>query len=75
MPITPTEAALNGGARKICQPLFAQNSECVGWICIHDTHVNYPGIHTPDNPQKHLRKNFYGEYSQSGVPFLDENAA
>ena len=28
-------------------------------------------MHTPDDPQKYLRKNFYGEYSQSGVPFLD----
>ena len=28
-------------------------------------------MHTPDNPQKYLHKNFYSEYSQSGVPFLD----
>ncbi len=32
---------------------------------------NYPVMHTPRNPQKYLRMNFYGEYSQSGVPFLD----
>lgn len=52
-------------------PLFAENSDCIGWICIPGTAVNYPVMHTPDNPQKYLRKNFYGEYSQSGVPFLD----
>lgn len=51
--------------------LFAQNSDCIGWLCIPDTAVNYPVMHTPDNPQKYLRRNFYGEYSQSGVPFLD----
>ena len=28
-------------------------------------------MHTPENPQKYLRRSFYGEYSQSGVPFLD----
>ena len=28
-------------------------------------------MHTPNNPQKYLRRSFYGEYSQSGVPFLD----
>ncbi len=52
-------------------PLFEINSECVGWIYIEGTNVNYPVMHTPDNPQKYLRKNFDGAYSQSGVPFLD----
>lgn len=52
-------------------PLFEKNSECIGWIYIEGTNVNYPVMHTPDNPQKYLRKNFDGEYSQSGVPFLD----
>ena len=28
-------------------------------------------MHTPNNPQKYLRRSFYGEYSQSGVPFLE----
>lgn len=52
-------------------PLFEKNSECIGWIYIEETNVNYPVMHTPENPQKYLRKNFDGEYSQSGVPFLD----
>lgn len=52
-------------------PLFEKNSECIGWIYIEGTNVNYPVMHTPHNPQKYLRKNFDGEYSQSGVPFLD----
>ena len=51
--------------------LFAQNSDCIGWLCIPGTAVNYPVMHTPENPQKYLRRNFYGAYSQSGVPFLD----
>lgn len=53
------------------EPVFAQNSECIGWIYIEGTNVNYPVMHTPDNPQKYLRKSFDGKYSQSGVPFLD----
>ena len=28
-------------------------------------------MHTPKQPQKYLRMDFYGDYSQSGVPFLD----
>lgn len=51
--------------------LFAQNSDCIGWLCIPGTAVNYPVMHTPENPQKYLRRSFYGEYSLSGVPFLD----
>lgn len=51
--------------------LFAENSECIGWLCIPNTTVNYPVMYTPNAPQKYLRRNFYGEYSQSGVPFLD----
>lgn len=51
--------------------LFAKNSECIGWICIPDTAINYPVMHTPDSPQKYLHQNFYGSYSYSGIPFLD----
>lgn len=51
--------------------LFNQNSDCIGWIYIPGTAVNYPVMHTPANPQKYLRRDFYGNYSQSGVPFLD----
>lgn len=52
-------------------PLFDRNSECIGWICIDGTNINYPVMHTPNQPQKYLRMNFDGEYSISGVPFLD----
>ena len=52
-------------------PLFEANGDCIGWICIPNTAVNYPVMFTPKEPQKYLRKNFEGEYSVSGVPFLD----
>lgn len=52
-------------------PLFEQNADCLGWICIPDTSVNYPVMHTPQEPEKYLRRNFEGEYSVSGVPFLE----
>lgn len=51
--------------------LFNQNSDCIGWIYIPGTAVNYPVMYTPSNPQKYLRRDFYCNYSQSGVPFLD----
>lgn len=51
--------------------LLSMNSECFGWINISGTNINYPVMHTPSNPQKYLNRNFYGEYSYSGTPFLD----
>lgn len=51
--------------------LLSMNSECFGWISIAGTNINYPVMHTPSNPQKYLNKNFYGEYSYSGTPFLN----
>lgn len=53
------------------QALIAENSDCIGWLSIDGTIISYPVMYTPSEPQKYLRRNFYGKYSQSGVPFLD----
>ena len=53
------------------QALIAENADCIGWLSIDGTNISYPVMHTPPDPQKYLRRNFYGKYSQSGVPFLD----
>lgn len=55
--------------------LFAANSDCIGWLSIPGTAVDYPVMHTPDDPQKYLHRSFYGEYSYSGVPFLDSRCS
>ena len=69
---TPSTGNRPGSAQKRdLTPLFAQNSDCIGWLCIPGTAVNYPVMHTPQEQQRYLRRNFCGEYSQSGVPFLD----
>lgn len=51
--------------------LLSMNPDCFGWVSIAGTNISYPIMHTLNNPQKYLNKNFYREYSQSGVPFLD----
>lgn len=56
-------------------PIMEQNGDCVGWLYIEGTAVDYPVMHTPNQPQKYLRKNFRGEYSVSGVPFLDHRCS
>lgn len=67
---TETKPELTEQKRNLA-PILEQNRECIGWICIEGTAVNYPVMHTPNDPQKYLRNDFYREYSVSGVPFLD----
>lgn len=68
---TETEPTKQPAAEHNIQALIAENADCIGWICIDGTNISYPVMHTPSDPQKYLRRNFYGKYSQSGVPFLD----
>lgn len=66
--VEPTEEP---AAERNIPKLIAANTDCIGWLSIDGTNISYPVMHTPHDPQKYLRRNFYGEYSQSGVPFLD----
>lgn len=68
---TETEPAKQPAAEHNIQALIAENADCIGWLSIDGTNISYPVMHTPSDPQKYLRRNFYGKYSQSGVPFLD----
>ena len=52
------------------EPIYEKNSDFFGWIQIAGTAVDYPVMHTPNDPEFYLRKDFYGDYSVSGVPFL-----
>ena len=56
--------------------LQAENSDCVGWLTIPDTGIDYPIMHTPDEPEHYLRRDFYGNHASGGTPFLEgRNAA
>lgn len=51
--------------------LAESNEDCIAWLTITGTCVDYPVMHTPSAPEKYLHLNFYGQYSDYGVPFLD----
>lgn len=68
---TESEPAEQSAAERNIQALITENADCIGWLSIDGTNISYPVMHTPSDPQKYLRRNFYGKYSQSGVPFLD----
>ena len=59
-PITRNVALLN-----------QRNNECVGWVYIKGTKVNYPVMYTPNEPEKYLNRDFYGRIMGSGTPFID----
>ena len=72
-PVEPSNAlagTATEGSRNLNQ-LFEEHADCYAWLCIPNTEIDYPVMHTPNDPQKYLRRNFYGDYSVSGVPFLD----
>lgn len=53
--------------------LYGQNQDTAGWLTIPDTRLDYPVMHTPQEPEYYLNRNFNREYSKSGVPFADAN--
>ena len=55
------------------ESLFTENSDMVGWIFIEGTGINYPVMQTRNNPNYYLKRNFNKEYSNLGVPYVQEN--
>ncbi len=55
--------------------LFKKNNDFMGWISIEGTNVNYPVMQTPHPPDYYLKKNFDKEYSDYGVPYIEETCA
>ena len=51
--------------------LFEKNSDMICWLDIEGTEISYPVMYTPDDPEYYLHRDFDGEYSYSGMPFLD----
>ena len=54
------------------QEVYKLNGDMVGWIKIEGTKVNYPVMHTPDNPNYYLKRDFNGAYSDWGCIYMRE---
>ena len=75
---SPVDAVddLEAPSRHDLAALAAENPDCVGWLTIPDTGIDYPVMHKPNEPEHYLRRDFYGESASGGTPFLDgRNAA
>ena len=66
-----TELSAEEKAAREYNALQEKNPDFWGWIKIDGTALSYPVMHTPENPEYYLRRDFEGAYSQRGVPFLD----
>ena len=49
-----------------------QNSDFVGWLSVPGTNIDYPVMQTVDKPNFYLKRGFDKQYSDYGVPYLDE---
>lgn len=53
--------------------LHEENPDCLYWITIPDTEIDYPVMFRPGDKDYYLRRDFYGEYSGSGTLYMDED--
>ena len=50
-----------------------QNSDFLGWLSILGTSIDYPVMQTVDEPNFYLKRGFDKQYSDYGVPYVQEN--
>ncbi len=53
--------------------LHEENQDCIYWLTIPNTVINYPVMYHPQEKDYYLRRDFYGDYSGSGTLYLDED--
>lgn len=51
--------------------LQEENPDCVGWVTIQGTDIDYPVMYSPDDPEYYLDHSFEKTQNRHGVPFLD----
>ncbi len=66
----------NGAASSSVHPgllaLHRENPDCIGWIKIEGTVIDYPVMYRPSEENYYLHRDFNGEYSANGCLFLSE---
>ena len=66
----PTKPAVSSAATESGR-FYNGIRNCVGWLRIEGTAINYPVMQSKDDPEFYLHHAVSGEYSYPGVPFLD----
>lgn len=67
----PTQEELDAALLAVYASLKEQNPDFFGWLTIENTRIDYPVMHTPEDPEYYIHRSFEKSYSGSGVPFMD----
>lgn len=54
------------------QVLYEENNDLFGWIRIEGTKIDYPVMHTPENPNFYLHRSWEREESIQGTIYIDD---
>jgi len=68
---TDDEVDEETGALRCYDALYEKNKDFFGWLKIEDTKIDYPVMYSPQDPEYYLHRDFYGQYSESGMLFID----
>lgn len=68
VPTEPTESIM----LKELARLHEENPDLYGWVRIDGTLIDYPVMFAPDEVEKYIHHNFYGDYSFAGLPFISD---
>ena len=78
-PVTEPSAAPQSGAESLGEPIlhdFAvlkeKNPDCIGWVFIPGTSIDFPVM---QNSDFYLKHDFDGNYTDYGLPLLDERCS
>lgn len=52
--------------------LYAENDDFMAWLKIEGTEIDYPVMYAPQEIEKYLHADFYGNYSYAGCLYIDE---
>ncbi|MDO4460423.1 MAG: class B sortase [Clostridia bacterium] len=65
--------------KKVIKPSFLKllriNRYFTGWITVPNTNIDYPVVHTPDEPEHYLRIDFNDEPATCGTPFVGDGCS
>ena len=53
--------------------LHGENPDCVAWLAVEGTVIDYPVMYRPQDKNYYLKRDFYGEWSANGSLFVAEH--
>lgn len=74
MPERPVSPYADSGLLYQYDQLWQENNDLACWMSIEGTDLNYPVMFTPQQPEKYLRRDFYGERANGGCLFIGEGS-